>query len=104
VDFPVPDGPEITIGFSAVDIVAMAWGMDLGRIITRREGVRLMVEGMGWDGLRKRVKRARVIRSLSPNGVGLLVFEGPGQDIFFGSPFWWTSRVLMVRLTMAAGI
>jgi hypothetical protein len=44
----------------------MAWGMDLGRIITRREGVRLMVEGMGWDGLRKRVKRARVIRSLSP--------------------------------------
>jgi len=70
VDFPVPDGPEITMGrFSAEDIVVVALGMDRGILIRRREGVLLVVEGMSLEGLRKRVRKIRVIRSLSLKNV-----------------------------------
>lgn len=98
MDLPVPEGPEMTTGCVG-DIVAVA--LVMGRGIIRREGVLLMVEGMGLEGLRKRVRRARVIRSLSPKDVGRLVFEGPGRErSFFGS----TARFLLVRFAAAGDL
>lgn len=63
MDLPVPDGPEMTIGFLggfSVGDIAAAW---IGReILLKREDVLLMIEGIGLDSLMKQV---RLIRSLS---------------------------------------
>jgi len=74
VDLPVPEGPEMTIGCGvglcvrAIVAVVRRWAVKgrMGWTVrgTRRGEVVLMVE-RSLEGLRERVRRARVIRSLS---------------------------------------
>ena len=75
VDLPVPEGPEMTIGWGvglcvgAIVAVVRRWAVKgrMGWTVrgTRRGEVVLTVERMSLEGFRERVRRARVIRSLS---------------------------------------